>query len=43
MLCGPNYDTLDGIVSFGIGCGRSGYPGVYTQTSHYIDWIQVQL
>jgi len=31
--------TLLGIVSWGIGCGRAGYPGVYAQTSYHIDWI----
>ncbi len=41
MIYDTNTDTwhIAGITSYGYGCAREEYPGVYTRVSMFIDWI----
>jgi Trypsin len=45
LLQKPEYPStepyiLTGIVSWGVGCSRPGYPGVYAKVSDFFDWIK---
>ena len=37
---GKQQRALTGVVSFGIGCGMDGAPGIYTDVRYYLKWIR---
>ncbi|KAG8236116.1 hypothetical protein J437_LFUL000479 [Ladona fulva] len=43
LMVNAGHWTQVGIVSWGIGCGKGQYPGVYTRVTHFLPWIMKNL
>ncbi|XP_071454280.1 serine proteinase stubble-like [Hetaerina americana] len=43
LMVNSGHWTQVGIVSWGIGCGKGQYPGVYTRVTHFLPWIMKNL